>query len=75
MLTCREMSELGSEIIDGHLRLRTRWAVMMHLRMCPRCKMYIKQLKLTSEVLQNMPFKDDATDPLAIIKKLQGPEQ
>lgn len=75
MLTCREMSELGSEIIDGHLKLRTRWAVMMHLRMCPRCKMYIKQLKLTSEVLQNMPFNDDATAPQAIIKKLQGPEQ
>ncbi|MFU4581405.1 zf-HC2 domain-containing protein [Pseudomonas aeruginosa] len=74
MLTCREMSELGSEIIDGHLKLRTRWAVMMHLGMCSRCKMYIKQLKVTSEVLQNIPFKDDSVDPHTIIKKLQGPE-
>jgi predicted anti-sigma-YlaC factor YlaD len=75
MLNCREMSELGSEIIDGHLKLRTRWAVMMHLQMCPRCKMYIKQLKVTSEVLQNMTFKDDSIDPHAIIKKLRGPTQ
>ncbi|MCY1271440.1 hypothetical protein D9M69_367250 [compost metagenome] len=74
MLTCREMSELGSEIIEGHLKWRTRWAVMMHLRMCPRCKMYIKQLKLTSEVLQRLPFRDDAIDPQAILKKLQAPE-
>lgn len=75
MLNCREMSELGSEIIEGHLRWRTRWAVMMHLRMCSRCKMYIKQLKLTSEVLQSMPFKDDSVDPNAILKKLQDTEQ
>lgn len=75
MLTCREMSELGSEIIEGHLKWRTRWAVMMHLRMCSRCKLYIKQLKLTSDVLQNMPFADGSTDPGAIIKKLQNPEQ
>ncbi|MDH1932814.1 anti-sigma factor [Pseudomonas sp. GD03696] len=75
MLNCREMSELGSEIIDGHLKLRTRWAVMMHMRMCPRCKMYIKQLKVTSEVLQKMSFKDDSIDPHVIIEKLRGPKQ
>lgn len=75
MLTCREMSELGSEIIDGHLKLRTRWAVMLHMKMCPRCKLYIKQLKVTSEVLQTMSFKDDSVDPHTIIKKLRGPKQ
>jgi len=75
MLSCREMSELGSEILDGHLRLRTRWAVMIHLRMCPRCKMYIKQLKLTAQVLQRMPLGDDAVDTQRILKKLQDSER
>lgn len=75
MLTCREMSELGSEIIEGHLGLRTRWAVLMHLRACPRCKMYIKQLKLTSQVLQQLPLEDEAVDSQAILKKLREPDQ
>lgn len=75
MLTCREMSELGSEIIERHLSLRTRLAVLMHLRMCSRCTLYIKQLKLTSEVLQQLPFQDENVDSQAILKKLQEPDQ
>lgn len=75
MLTCREMSELGSAIIEGDLRLSTRWAVFMHLRMCSRCTLYIKQLKLTSEVLQKLPLTDEKVDTQAILKKLNNPEQ
>lgn len=75
MLTCREMSELGSAIIEGDLRLSTRWAVFMHLRMCSRCTLYIKQLKLTSEVLQKLPLTDETVDTQAILKKLNNPEQ
>ncbi|NMY52290.1 MULTISPECIES: zf-HC2 domain-containing protein [Pseudomonas] len=75
MLTCREMSELGSAIIEGDLRLSTRWAVFMHLRMCSRCTLYIKQLKLTSEVLQKLPLTDENVDTQAILKKLNNPEQ
>ncbi|MDM8351171.1 anti-sigma factor [Pseudomonas sp. sp1636] len=75
MLTCREMSELGSDIIESHLSLRTRLAVLMHLRMCSRCKLYIKQLRLTSDVLQRLPFQDETVDSQAILKKLQTPDQ
>jgi anti-sigma factor ChrR (cupin superfamily) len=75
MLNCREMSELGSDIIDGHLRLGTRLQVMMHLRMCPRCRMYIRQLKLTSGVLQRMPLSDGAVDAQGIVRKLKDSAQ
>ncbi len=75
MLTCREMSELGSAIIEGDLRLSTRWAVFMHLRMCSRCTLYIKQLKLTSQVLQKLPLTDENVDTQAILKKLNNTEQ
>jgi hypothetical protein len=74
MLTCREMSELGSAIIERDLNLRTRWAVFMHLRMCSRCTLYIKQLRLTSDVLQQVPFTDEAVDSQAILKKLHDAE-
>lgn len=75
MLTCREMSELGSDIIESHLNFRTRLAVLMHLRACPLCKMYIKQLKLTSQVLQQLPLGDETLDSQAILKKLYEPDQ
>ncbi|KFX71687.1 hypothetical protein TMS3_0107120 [Pseudomonas taeanensis MS-3] len=75
MLTCREMSELGSEIIDGHLRFSTRLAVLMHQRMCPRCKLYIKQLKLTAEVLQQLPLGDESVDSQAILDRLRTPDR
>lgn len=75
MLTCREMSELGSDIIESRLSFRTRMAVLMHLHMCSRCKLYIKQLELTSQVLQQLPLEDEAVDSQAILKKLQAPDQ
>jgi hypothetical protein len=71
MLTCREMSELGSDIIDSHLGFRTRLSVLMHLRMCSRCKRYITQLELTSQVLQQLPLQDEAVDSQAILSKLR----
>lgn len=71
MLTCREMSELGSDILEGDLRFNTRLAVFMHLKMCSRCTLYIKQLKLTCEVLQQLPLNAEAVDSAAILEKLQ----
>lgn len=74
MLTCREMSELSSDIMESHLSLSTRWAVFMHLRMCSRCTLYLKQLKLTAEVLQKLPLDQQPVDSAAIIKQLNLPE-
>lgn len=71
MLTCKEMSELGSDIIDNHLGLRTRMAVFMHLRVCPRCRRYIQQLRLTSQVLQQLPPDSEPVDCKAILDKVR----
>jgi hypothetical protein len=43
----------------------------MHLKMCPRCTLYIKQLKLTAAVLQQLPLNTEAVDSAAILEKLQ----
>ncbi len=75
MLTCREMSELGSDIIDGQLGLRTRLAVFMHMHKCSRCSLYIEQLKVTSEVLQQTSLNGQSVDPQAILDKLNKPRE
>lgn len=74
MLTCREMSELSSDIMEGNLSLSTRWAVFMHLRMCSRCTLYLKQIKLTSHVLQKLPLDQQPVDSKAVLKQLNLPD-
>jgi predicted anti-sigma-YlaC factor YlaD len=71
MLTCKEMSELGSKIIDDELTARPRMAVLMHLSMCSRCRRYIKQLRLTSQVLQQLPPDSEPVDSAAILEKVR----
>ncbi|MGL3662844.1 anti-sigma factor family protein (plasmid) [Pseudomonas aeruginosa] len=71
MLTCKEMSELGSDIIDNQLRLPTRMAVLMHLSMCTRCRRYIKQLQLTTDVLRQLPPYAAPVDTQVILDKVR----
>ncbi|SDT88182.1 hypothetical protein [Halopseudomonas salegens] len=67
MLNCKQMSEMGSIIIDGQVPWRLKMSVMMHLSMCQRCSRYMQQLKLTSEVLQQSRLEaDEAEIDLAI---------
>ncbi|WP_349572330.1 anti-sigma factor family protein [Azotobacter salinestris] len=72
MLKCREVSELGSEFIDGRLGLRSRLAVLAHLGLCPHCRRYLKQLRLTSETLQRLPPEDEPNAP-AILEAIRQP--
>lgn len=62
MLNCRQMSEMGSIIIDGQVPWSAKLSVMMHLAICKRCSRYMKQLKLTSEVLQQSRLAADEAD-------------
>ncbi|MNC19756.1 hypothetical protein SAMN05216201_11370 [Pseudomonas linyingensis] len=74
MLTCREMSELGSAIIDDQLHLRTRLAVLAHLSLCSNCRRYIRQLRITSQVLQQMPMDQGPVDATAVLDKVRKAE-
>ncbi|AJE23617.1 anti-sigma factor family protein [Azotobacter chroococcum] len=77
MLKCREVTELGSEIIDRRLSFRTRLAVLAHLSLCPHCRLYLRQLRLTAETLQRLPPEEEpkATAIFEAIRRRQdGPK-
>lgn len=77
MLKCRELTELGSEIIDRRLGFATRLAVLAHLSLCPHCRRYLKQLRLTSETLQRLPPDNEPEAPAileAIRRRAKGPK-
>lgn len=71
MLTCWEMSEMGSDIIDQKLSFNSRMAVMMHISMCRHCRRYIKQLTLTSDVLKALPLPAQPQDIARVLAALQ----
>ena len=72
MLSCRELSELGSAIIEGELEQDTAQAVSCHLQECPRCASYIRQLRVTSQLLQGLELADSPIDTQAVLRKLLG---
>lgn len=74
MLKCRQVSELGSEIVDRRLSFGTRLAVLAHLGLCPHCRRYLGQLRLTAETLRRLPLEDEPEAPaiFAAIRRRQG---
>ncbi|GAB3378312.1 anti-sigma factor family protein [Azotobacter armeniacus] len=77
MLKCREVAELGSEIIDKRLSFATRLAVLAHISICPHCRLYLKQLRLTAETLKQLPLESEPDAPAileAIRLREKGPK-
>jgi len=75
MLTCWEMSELGSDIIDQKLSFNSRMAVMMHISMCKNCHRYIKQLTLTSDVLKMLPLPVQPQEVARVLAAIESQDQ
>lgn len=55
MLTCREITELIDDFIDGRLSLWVRVKFQVHVGMCEHCREYLRQLKLTRDSLGKLP--------------------
>lgn len=57
MLTCREMTALGTRLLEGDLPLRTRLAARIHLAMCVHCRRFQRQLAM---LVQALSLRGDA---------------
>ena len=61
MLTCKEITELVTDYLEGRMSLADRMRFQMHIGMCKHCRAYLKQMKATVTVLGQVP--DDAEMP------------
>lgn len=52
MLTCREMTELASDFLEGRLRWTQGAAARLHLSICENCRRYLRQLRLTIQTIR-----------------------
>ncbi|MEW6364752.1 MAG: zf-HC2 domain-containing protein [Acidobacteriota bacterium] len=55
MLTCKELTEIITDYIEGRLTLFQRISFQLHLGMCRHCRAYLRQMRLTVRTLGKMP--------------------
>jgi len=53
MRTCKEVTDLMLEGMEGKLPWRSKLSIMLHMRACDLCKTYSKQLNYISSLLGN----------------------
>ncbi len=69
MLSCKQLVLRSSDFLDGQLSLRERFALRTHLAMCGHCRRFIRQLRLTGRVVQQLP-EDPIQDLDALAERL-----
>jgi len=67
MLTCRQMTELVTDHLEGRLPLGDRLRFQLHLGLCFRCRRYLRQMRLTIATLGKLP---DQPMPAAVQAEL-----
>ena len=60
--TCRDMSELVTDYLDGALPLRARLEARMHLFLCTACQQYFDQIRQTVRLLGDASRAAPAAD-------------
>ena len=55
MMTCRELTELVSDHLEGALPLVDRLRFQLHLGLCRNCRAYLRQMRQTLRILGRLP--------------------
>ncbi len=55
MISCREVSEKASAVIDGQLPSRQRLPIILHLLMCRNCRRFMVQFRVLVDGLRRPP--------------------
>ncbi|MGE0327782.1 MAG: zf-HC2 domain-containing protein [Polyangiaceae bacterium] len=62
MLSCKQMSELGTEFLDRRLSFGMKLQFRMHLTMCRHCRTYLRQLALTAQALSRLEVANTSSE-------------
>jgi len=58
MLTCRELTELVTDYLEGRLSVGQRLRFEMHIGFCGHCRTYLRQMKQTIATLGSLRVED-----------------
>jgi hypothetical protein len=64
LLTCKQLSDTASDLLEGPITLTQHIKLRLHLTICIHCRRYLKQLRLSISVVSNSaraptPSKED----------------
>lgn len=62
MLSCKEVTERASDLIDGNLSTWDALQIRLHLAMCKGCSAFVGQLRMTRDVTRSVA-EAEALDP------------
>lgn len=80
MLSCKDVTERASDLIDGNLSTWDALQMRLHLAMCKGCDAFIGQLRMTRDVTRSVAEAEtrqsaDAADIEAILYQLHESKQ
>lgn len=67
MLSCKDVTERATAIVDGDLGVWKTLQVRLHLAMCKGCSAFIDQMRTTRALIETAPEAADETGDAARI--------
>lgn len=62
MLSCKEITELVTDHLEGRMRFATWCRFQMHIGMCRHCRRYLRQMRATVKALGRVPNEPPPAD-------------
>lgn len=75
-MSCRQLSELITDYLEGKLGFGERLRFQLHLGICRHCRAYLSQLEKTSAALGALPAEPPPPEVEAeLLRRFQGWKQ
>ena len=71
MLTCQEVTEKASLMVDGELGVRDRMALQIHLMICANCRLFNRQFKALVSSLASRVKSESQTVSLELAHRVR----
>ncbi len=68
-LTCQEVVERLTDLLEGALEAQDRASIEQHLLVCPPCTLHLAQVKATISLAQELRGGAEPTPLLAIFRR------
>lgn len=62
MLSCKEVANRASALIDGELGVVERLQLQLHLALCKGCAAFIGQMRTTRDLMQSVALAEEPPD-------------
>lgn len=59
MLSCKEVADRSSALIDGELGVFDRLKMRLHMAMCKGCNVFVSQMRTTRDLTASAAVVDD----------------